>query len=158
MRPVPAAPAPERAHLRVVRRRSRRGRIDRSGPGRTATVAALAMIGVVAVVFAVLLEQVVLAQSAFKLADVQRRLAEAEGRHEELLLQAARLGSPDRIERYARDRLGMVAPSDVRYMVARVRSGSGAGLAATAATRPGAARRVAAAVGDVPSRAAEAAP
>jgi hypothetical protein len=80
-------------------------------------------IGVLAVVFAVLLEQVVLAQSAFKMAGIRERLVAAETRHHELLLDAAKLESSDRIERYARDVLGMVKPqqSTLNYIVADVR-------------------------------------
>ena len=81
-----------------------------------------ASIIVLAVVFAVLLEQVVLAQSAFKLKDIQDRLSAAESQHKELMLEAARLESADRIERFARDRLGMVEPDmrSVSYIQADV--------------------------------------
>jgi len=74
----------------------------------------------VTLVFGVLLEQVVLAQSAFKLAHLRERLVEAEREQEELRLEAARLESPARIERYARDVLGMVDPQQVTYIVADI--------------------------------------
>jgi cell division protein FtsB len=74
----------------------------------------------VALVFGVLLEQVVLAQSAFKLADLRGSLARAERQQEELRLEAARLESPARIERYARDILGLIEPQKVAYIVADI--------------------------------------
>ena len=75
-----------------------------------------------AIVFGVLLEQVVLAQSAFKLTSIRQSLATAEARHEELLLEAAKLDSAARIEKYARVELGMIdpAPATVRYIVADI--------------------------------------
>lgn len=75
---------------------------------------------VVVIVFGVLLERVILSQSAFKLADVRHQLEAAQSRHEELLLEASRLASPDRIEHFARSNLGMVDPAAVEYIVADV--------------------------------------
>jgi cell division protein FtsL len=72
------------------------------------------------IVFGVLLERVVLSQSAFKLATMRRQLEAAQSRHEELLLEASRLASPDRIEHFARTNLGMVDPAIVEYIVADV--------------------------------------
>ncbi len=96
----------------MVRHRSRR----------LASVAIIGGIVAAAVVFGVLLEQVVLAQSAFKMSRVRERLAVAEERHQELLLNAAKLESSDRIERFARDELGMVEPDpgDVQYLSADI--------------------------------------
>jgi cell division protein FtsL len=108
-------------HLRVVRRGSR-GLLVRGGSRRLVSYGIAASIVVLAVVFAVLLEQVVLAQSAFKLKGIQDRLVAAESQHKELMLEAARLESSDRIERFARDRLGMVEPDmrSVSYIQADV--------------------------------------
>ena len=110
-----------RSHLRVVRRGSR-GLLVRGGSRRLVSYGIAASIIVLAVVFAVLLEQVVLAQSAFKLKDIQDRLIAAESEHKELMLEAARLESAERIERFARDRLGMVEPDtrSVSYIQADV--------------------------------------
>ena len=109
--------------LRLVRRRSRK-LIRRGLSTRLAPVAIVTSIGVVAVVIAVLLEQVVLAQSAFELTRIRAEVVEAEAEHQELLLEATRLGSPGRIERYATEELGMVKPrpQDVDYVVADVKS------------------------------------
>ena len=111
-----------RPDLRVIRRRSRR-LIVRGSARRMAPMAILSLILVGAVIFAVLLEQVVLAQSAFKLSRLEQRLARAQERHQALLVEATTLESPGRIERYARRRLGMVDPSDIRYLVADVGQG-----------------------------------
>lgn len=111
-----------RADLRVVRRRGRQ-LINRTGSRRSVPLAIAAGVAVLAVVAAVLLSQVVLAQSAFKLEVINKRLAAVEDRREELLAQVAALESPGRIERYARTRLGMVDPTRIEYIVARVRTG-----------------------------------
>ena len=109
-----------RARPAVVRRRSR-PTVRRSPGTRLAPLGALAAVCVAAVVFGVLLEQVILAQSAFKLASIRRQTTAAEARNEELLLEVTKLQSPSRIERYARSVLGMVEPARVEYVVAAVR-------------------------------------
>lgn len=136
-------------HLRLVRRKRRsRKLIKRSVTRRLAPLAIVGAIVIAATIFAVLLEQVVLAQSAFDLARIRERIARAENRHEELLLEAARLDSSARIESYARETLGMVdpEPANVQYIVANVRvpargrgrPGAGAGrLAAQAGLAAG---------------------
>jgi hypothetical protein len=72
------------------------------------------------VVVGILLEQVLMAQSAFKLGRMRTQVTRAEGRHEELMLQATKLESPTRIEGFARTRLGMVDPdpATTQYVVA----------------------------------------
>lgn len=110
-------PAPR--ELRVVRRRSRR-LIKRQASRRVAPLALASVVLIGTIVVAVLLERVVLSQSAFELARLRKRVAAAEARHQELLLEAARLESPGRIERVARVRLGMVDPVSVNYIVADV--------------------------------------
>ena len=110
--------------LRVVRRRSRR-LVTRSPGTRIAPFAIVAAIGVAAIIATVLLEQVMLAQSAFHLSDLRTELQEAEAKHEELLLESATLDSATRIERYARETLGMIdpPPGSVRYIVADIDRG-----------------------------------
>ncbi|MGH2729010.1 MAG: hypothetical protein ACRDJI_00210 [Actinomycetota bacterium] len=92
---------------------------------------------VVMIVFGVLLERVILSQSAFKLATVRRQLEAAQSRHEELLLEASRLASPDRVEDFARTNLGMVDPVAVEYIVADVPAAED-GLRSRLGARPGA--------------------
>jgi cell division protein FtsB len=113
--------SPGAAGLRLVRRSARR-LLVRSSSRRVAPIVIVGAMFVIAVIFAVLLEQVVLAQSSFKVADVRARMLAAEERHEELLLEAARLASPDRIESYARDVLGMTDAIAVKYIVADIKT------------------------------------
>jgi cell division protein FtsL len=74
------------------------------------------------IVSGVLLEQVLSAQAAFKLARLTARADKAQAQNGDLLLRASRLSSPARIERYARTRLGMVDPATTQYIAARVRA------------------------------------
>ena len=116
--------------LRVVRR-ARGGLIKRGTNRRMAPLGILAILLIGATVATVLLEQVVLAQTGFKMAQLRDRVVVAEARHAELVLRAARLGSPERIERVAIQELGMTypAPSEVKYIVANVRQKGGTKLA-----------------------------
>jgi cell division protein FtsL len=115
-----ALPGAARDHpLRLVRRRSRK-LIKRKSSRRVAPLAILAVILSGAIVFGVLLEQVVLAQTAFRLSRLTTATQSAQAKNGELLLKAARLGSPARIEHYARTQLGMVDPNNVQYIIAKV--------------------------------------
>jgi cell division protein FtsB len=96
-----------RPQLHVVHRKSRK-LIMRSGTRRAAPYVIGGAILVLGIIFTVLLEQVVLAQSAFKLAALREELVAAETRHHELLLESAQLENSDRIEHFAREQLGMV--------------------------------------------------
>jgi cell division protein FtsB len=112
----------KRTDLKVVSRRRKRGLMQREGSSRALSMGAVTAIAAGAIVFGVLLEQVVLAQSAFKLTSIRQSVTATEARHEELLLEAAKLDSAARIERYARLELGMIdpAPATVRYIVADI--------------------------------------
>lgn len=143
--------------LKIVPRRKGRGLIKRTGARRFAPLTILAAIAIGAIVAAVLLEQVVLAQSAFKLTKIRNELARAEENREVLMLEAAKLDSAARIERYARETLGMIdpEPQNVRYIVADIRPrGSGGLELATGdsyqAPRKAAAAAAAAGVGHTP--------
>lgn len=131
--------------IRVIRR-SGRTLIKRSGSRRTAPLAILGFITVAAIIAGVLITQVVLAQSAYKLQEINKKLSQAEARQEELLAEMALLESPGRIERYARTNLGMIEPSNVEYIVAKVKVGSDNRLAEALERRdvplPGAATAV----------------
>ena len=116
-RPAPARETDPR--LRLVRRRSRK--LVRRRPHRLlAPATTLGLVSVAVLIFAILLEQVMLSQSAFDLTRLRERLEAAEDRHQRLTFEAARLDDPERIEDYARDRLGMILPEDVRFMVADI--------------------------------------
>lgn len=112
-------PQTAKSDLRLVRRRGRR-LIKRSGARKTVPLAIVGTILVVAIVGGVLITQVVLAQSAYKLQEINSKLTQAETRQQELLADMALLESPGRIERHARTKLGMVAPTDVEYIVAKI--------------------------------------
>lgn len=88
-----------------------------------APVVVIGAILVAATIFTVLLEQVVLAQTGFKMAQLREEMAKAESEHAKLVLKAARLSSSERIEKVAVDQLGMVQPKpeQIRYVVANVR-------------------------------------
>ncbi|MDQ3662526.1 MAG: cell division protein FtsL [Actinomycetota bacterium] len=111
----PGAASP-RPRLEIVRRRSR-SLIQRDAPRRFAPVVVVAAIVAATAILGVLLEQVVLAQSAFKMSRLRTDLGEAEARHQELLLEATKLESPRRIERFARTELRLVEPQAVQYLV-----------------------------------------
>ncbi|MGH2734149.1 MAG: hypothetical protein ACRDKZ_01105 [Actinomycetota bacterium] len=125
-----AAHARDRAHLAVVRRKSR-GLIQRSASRRATPLVIGALVVVAVLVVGVLLEQVLMAQSAFKLGRMRDRLTRTEAQHEELMWEAARLENPTRIENYARIHLGMVDPDPLltQYIVADIEMRTDARLA-----------------------------
>ena len=110
-----------RPSLRVVRRK-KRGLIKRAHSRKIAPALVFLGILIAATIGTILLEQVVLAQSAFKLSDMRTQLERAEEKHSQLLLQAARLGSSERIKNVAVNDLGMVYPAQTQYIVARIKS------------------------------------
>lgn len=116
-----AKPAARRHQLRVVRTR-KRGLIKRGASRRVAPIIALASILIVATVFAVVLEQIVLAQTGFKMDTLRREIVAAESEHARLVLKVAKLSSKERIEQVAIQQLGMVQPQQVEYIVANVRN------------------------------------
>lgn len=89
----------------------------------------LGAIFVVAAIFAVLLEQIVLAQTGFKMDTLRREIATAESEHARLVLKVAKLSSKERIEQVAIEQLGMVQPQQVSYIVANVKTRKGDFLA-----------------------------
>ncbi|HZK51791.1 MAG TPA: cell division protein FtsL, partial [Actinomycetota bacterium] len=112
---------PQQRNLSIVRRR-RRGLIQR-GPSRRMTPLVIGGVILVALLIAtVLLEQVLMAQSAFKLEEIRRRTERAETRNQELVLEVTHLGNRSRIEEYARTQLGMAETNAAtsEYMVADI--------------------------------------
>ena len=114
--------AGDHAHPVPSGRRNAEGRIVRAESRRLTPVVILGGIAALGIVFAVLLEQVVLAQSAFKLARLRADVVAAEARNHQLLLDASKLQNAERIEQYARDQLGMVPArsASAEYIVADV--------------------------------------
>ncbi len=145
-----------KTELKVVPRRKGKGLIKRTGTRRVSPLTILGGIAIAAVIAAILLEQVVLAQSAFKLTKIRNELTQAEENREVLMLEAAKLDSAARIERYARETLGMIdpEPQNVRYIVADIRSRRDDGLSVAGepyrAPRRAAATAAALGVGDAP--------
>ena len=109
--------------LRVVHKRRSRNLVKKSEERRSMSLYIGLGLFAGAVIAAILLEQVVLAQSAFHLSDLRKELQAAEEKHEVLLLEAAQLDSSARIERYARENLGMIdpGPAGVQYIVADIK-------------------------------------
>ena len=105
--------APSRRPLSIVRDKKNKGR------RRLPWLVILSLVCVVTVIFGVLLARVVLVKSSFKLQNLQEELAAQQEIHEELLLEAAKMESPARIERVARS-MGMIEPPSVNYIVANL--------------------------------------
>jgi cell division protein FtsL len=102
---------------------------------RVAPLAVIAVVSVLGIVFGVLLERVMLAQSAFELTRLMRRVEAADEHRSKLTFEVARRENPGRIEEYAREQLGMVDPdpATIEYIVADVATrapgeGGGRGL------------------------------
>ena len=129
----------ERAALRVVG-----GKTAFVMPRRrVAPLAVVAVLCVLGIVFGVLLERVRLAQSAFELTRLMKRVEAADERRSELTFEVARRENPGRIEEFARTKLGMVDPdpTTMQYIVAdvapRTHDASGKGkLARVSGTGP----------------------
>lgn len=79
----------------------------------------ISLVCVFTVIFGVLIARVVLVKTSFKLQKLQTDLTAAEELHEELMLEAAKMESPARIERVARE-MGMIEPPTVNYIVADI--------------------------------------
>jgi len=112
---------PEERNLRVVRRK-RRGLIQRGTSRRMTPLVFGGVILVALLISTVLLEQVLMAQSAFKLEEIRLQIERAETRKQELILEVSRLENDSRIEEYARTQLGMIETNSAtsEYMVADI--------------------------------------
>jgi cell division protein FtsL len=111
-RPAPAArPRPQRPpQLRVVTGGAARRRSLTRG-------VAVASVITVAALFGVVVFHVLLNQGQMQLDRLQTRSAQEHARAERLRLDLAALQSPARVVAAARDRLGMVPPAAVAYLV-----------------------------------------
>lgn len=121
--------------LRVVRRKER-GLIKRGAQRRVAPMVVCLLIMFAATVFTVVLEQVMLAQSGFQMSKLRSEVVKAETRYGELVITAAKLGSSERIERVAMERLGMVYPEQVQYIVADIKAKHALGRLAHGSEEP----------------------
>ena len=131
--PVSKRVSSGRADLRIVKRRSRR-LIRRSPSTRSTPLVVAGVILVVAAIFGILLEQVLMSQSAFKLGKIRERMIAAQSRHEDLIFQVSQLESDARIESYGRTELGMVEadPARTEFIVADIKYRLGNRLARSA--------------------------
>ena len=120
------------------------GTLKRNGKHRLSAVVLLAG-GVIlagAVIFGLVLVNIFLAQSSFRLSDLQGRVAEQEARHRQLRLEVAKAEAPERIAQTAAE-LGLQAPGKQEYILgpAAIRAGRQAGdgvsLATEGAASPG---------------------
>lgn len=104
---------PEAPPLRVVPRGPARRARRRRGRLLLATAAVLVVVGMFAVVGA----HVLLAQRQFRLDTMTQELAQEQARHDDLTLRVAHLEAPSRIVTAAEQRLHMVVPPAVVYLV-----------------------------------------
>ncbi|MEI7592783.1 MAG: septum formation initiator family protein [Actinomycetes bacterium] len=86
---------------------------EQSNFGRIATLTAVALF---VSVFGVVIFQTLIVQGQAHLDRVSIRIAAEKERSKDLTRQVADLESPDRIVAAARDRLGMISPTDVAYL------------------------------------------
>lgn len=127
-RPLPKRrPAPQhkvtRRHLRVIpggKGAQRHARDPRPKKGQRTSVAFLIAVAVTigALVFGLVLLNVYLAQSSFKLADLEQRVAQQEELYRMKRLQVATAESPDKIASAAAN-IGLVAPDQQEYIIGR---------------------------------------
>lgn len=108
----------ERAALRVVGDKKPALRPRR----RVSPLAVVMVVCVLGTVALVLVERVMLAQSAFELTRLMEQVEAADEQRSELTFEVARRENPGRIEQYARTELGMVDPdpATIQYIVADV--------------------------------------
>jgi len=99
-------PAPKRAPLRVVEQRQRRIRVG------------IFAIGIVtAIMFAIVVAQTMVISQQGHIDSLNRRIAQAEGRAEDLRVELAALQSPQHVTTEAANRLGMIAAPTPLYLL-----------------------------------------
>ena len=118
-------PAPQhkvtRRHLRVIPGgKGARNARTKTKKGQGTSLAFLIAVAVTigALVFGLVLLNVYLAQSSFKLADLEQRVAKQEELYRMKRLQVATAESPDKIASAAAS-IGLVAPEQQEYIVGR---------------------------------------
>jgi cell division protein FtsL len=80
----------------------------------------------VGTIFGAAIFHVLLIQSEFRLDRINKEAAKEEARYETLRLDVAQLSAPERIVATAQQRLGMVVPPQVAYLMAPAPQGAGA--------------------------------
>ena len=125
-RTPPTGPGVRQLHQRrLERNRVRGGRRQGPAPDRPLRLALVATaVLTVGTIFGAAIFHVLLVQSEFRLDQLNKQAAKEEVRYEKLRLDVARLSAPERIVATAQQRLGMVVPPQVAYLMAPAPSAS----------------------------------
>ena len=118
----PTGPGVRQLHQRRLERsRVRGGPRQGPAPDRPLRLALLATaVLTVGTIFGAAVFHVLLIQSEFRLDHLNKEAAKEETRYEKLRLDVAQLSAPERIVATAQQRLGMVVPPQVAYLMAPV--------------------------------------
>ena len=121
-RTAPTGPGIRQLHQRrLARSRVRGGRRQGPAPDRPLRLALLATaVLTVGTIFGAAVFHVLLIQSEFRLDQLNKEAAKEQARYEKLRLDVAQLSAPERIVATAQQRLGMVVPPQVAYLMAPV--------------------------------------
>jgi cell division protein FtsL len=119
-RTPPSGPGVRQLHQRRLERsRVRGGPRQGPAPDRPLRLALLATaVLTVGTIFGAAIFHVLLIQSEFRLDHLNKEAAKQEARYEKLRLDVAQLSAPERIVATAQQRLGMVVPPQVAYLMA----------------------------------------
>ncbi len=119
-RTPPTGPGVRQLHQRRLERSRVRGGPRRGpAPDRPLRLALLATaILTVGTIFGAAIFHVLLVQSEFRLDHLNKEAAKEEARYEKLRLDVAQLSAPERIVATAQQRLGMVVPPQIAYLMA----------------------------------------
>ena len=119
-RTPPTGPGVRQLHQRRLERsRVRGGPRQGPAPDRPLRLALLATaLLTVGTIFGAAIFHVLLIQSEFRLDHLNKEAAKEQARYEKLRLDVAQLSAPERIVATAQQRLGMVVPPQVAYLMA----------------------------------------
>jgi cell division protein FtsL len=120
-RRTPLAPAPRRPLRVPPASRSRRRRGRRDWPLGLALWTTVVL--TVGTIFGAAAFHVLLVQSQFRLDRLEKQASAEQQRYERLRLEVSRLAAPERIVEEATQRLGMVVPPAVSYLLAPAPAG-----------------------------------
>ena len=115
---VPARPAPARRRTQPVPpARQRLAAARRPGPRRPRSIGFVLLASTVvgSMVFGIVVVNVLLAQTSFRIGEAERHLEELSEDHLELVREQATLSAPGRISAWA-SRHGMRLPDDIRIL------------------------------------------
>ena len=122
-RTPPSGPGVRQLHQRRLKTKVRGGRRQGPAPDRPLRLALLASaVLTVGTIFGAAVFHVLLIQHEFRLDQINKEAAKEEARYGKLRLDVAQLSAPDRIVATAQQRLGMVVPPQVAYLMAHMTS------------------------------------